>query len=440
MFRHLLHPLAAFALALVPACASDDTPTSPEGPGGPGGPGEQQPPPVTATGTIAYARGAEIRLVEPDGSADRALWSPTRPEPSFSVRGLVWRPDGTELAFSSDHEMATSLYERDIYAVSGNGSRLRKLTNAPGNGDLASLSKGTVTLRVQNNSGDGGPYFIYVTGAPEPQSVLIPPGTTRTLTFTNVADFGNTHQLAVAVYGAFRWYGAAAADVRPGSTADAGLLIIGSAGFQNLGADGPAWRSDGSKVAFISGARTCSLKQVPASPPPAAVAEPLLGEDYPGIVCAYDWSPVATRANELLVAETNFGVGSGWISQVTEGSRARVQPLVTYNSFTQILDLRWLPDGSGFLFAAYRYGSAFNENGNLYEYSFATKTVRQVTQFEKEFIRAFTISPDGQRIAFERAAAMHAATADVWVMRRDGSEQRVVARNARGPAWNPKRP
>ena len=435
MLRDVFPPIIACALTFAPACTSDGVTASAE---------DQAPGAPTAgaapAGTIAYARGAEIRLVEPDGSGDRALWAAPQPQPRFAVRGLVWRPDGTELAFSSDHEMATSLYERDIYAVSGDGARLRKLTNAPSHAALAPLAKGSVSLRVQNDSRDAGPYVIHVTGAAEPQSVLIPPSTSRTLTFKDVADLGDAAQLAVAIYGAFRWYGAAAADVRPGSTVDAGLLVITSVGLEHLGADGPAWRSDGSKVAFIAGAGTCSLRQLPANPPLGFGATPLLDPAFPGITCAYDWSPVAAAANLLLIAETDFGAGRGWIYQTAEGSRVRGQPLVTYESYTRVLDLRWLPDGSGFLFAATRYGSVFDESANLYEYTFATRAVRRLTRLENEYVRGFTISPDGQRIAFERAAAVDAPTSDVWVMRRDGSDPRLVARNARAPASNPKRP
>ena len=437
MVRHALLPFTLCALLFAPACSSDGPTSASEVPKN-----EPLPPPPgqVANGTIAYVRGAEIRLVEPDASGDRALWTPPQSQPGYSVTGLVWRPDGTELAFSSNHEMATSLYERDIYAVSGDGSRLRKLTNGPGLTELAALPKGSVSVRVQNNSGDAGPYFIYVEGASAPQSVLIPPAGSKTVTFTNVADLGNASQLAVAIYGAYRWYGGAAADVKPSSTVDAGLLIISSVGLENLGAEGPAWRSDGTKVAFIAGARTCSLKQVPVSPAPGFDSQPLLDPAYPGIVCAYDWSPVAASANELLVAETDFGAGTGSISRATEGSRSRAQPLVTYPSYTQLLDLRWLPDGSGFVFAARRYGSVFNENANLYEYTFSSGAVRQLTQLDDEYIRAFSIAPDGQRIALERAAAVDASTSDVWVMRRDGSNLQLATRNARAPAWNPKRP
>ena len=73
---------------------------------------------------------------------DRLLWRAPRPEPSFTVSGIAWRPDGAELAFSSDHEMATSWFERDVYVVGADGSGLRKLTNAPAACQLSVLRPG----------------------------------------------------------------------------------------------------------------------------------------------------------------------------------------------------------------------------------------------------------------------------------------------------------
>ena len=194
MIRDLLPAVVACLLAGTPACTGDATSPQTDSPETTTPPPDQPPPNAAATGTIAYARGSSIRLVEPDGSGDRALWSAPNPQPSYSARGLVWNPAGAELAFSSDHEMATSLYERDIYTLSGDGRRLRKLTNGPSHAELAALPKGDVTVRVQNNTRDAGPFVIYVVGAAAPLSPLVPPGTTKTLTFTGVADLGRRAQ------------------------------------------------------------------------------------------------------------------------------------------------------------------------------------------------------------------------------------------------------
>jgi hypothetical protein len=71
-------------------------------------------------GTIAYTNGREIRLIESDGSVDRVVWEV--PDTAYSISRLSWRPDGEEIAFASNHDMATSLYERDIFGIRPAGS------------------------------------------------------------------------------------------------------------------------------------------------------------------------------------------------------------------------------------------------------------------------------------------------------------------------------
>ena len=388
---------------------------------------------VTTSAAIAYVRGSEIRLVELDGSNDRVIWATPRPELHYTVSGLAWRPNGTEIAFSSNHEQAVSFNDRDIYAVRPDGSGLRKITNGPTHDRLASYPQGTVTVTVTNLSGDAGPYILYVLGAQEPQSALIAPGDSKTLTFPNVADFGDGVQPAVAIFGAFRWFGAAGADVRAGATADAGTLsITSSGGIENLGAVGPGWRSDGTKLAFLD-SPACILEQVPADPPPGFSFDPLLDPNL-FTPCAFDWAPAAVGVDQLLVALTDFDAGEGGIFRVAEGSTSKGQPLVTYPDYEQLTDLRWLPDGSGFLFA--KRTDLFDESVNLFEHVIATGQTRQITTLEGEHLRAFSVSPDGQFVAFERAAALD-GPADIGVMRRDGSDARLLVHDGTSPAWNP---
>jgi len=426
--------ILTFAIAL--ACSDSDSPAQPGGPDDPDGGGPSNP--GAASGSIAYVRAGEIRLINPDGTADRLLWRAPRPEVGFTVSGLAWRPDGAELAFSSNHEMATSWFERDLYAIGADGTGLRRLTNAPAVDKLGGLAKGTVTVRVQNVSASPGPYFIYVAGAPEPQQITLSAGSTRTLTFTNVADLGpNVEQVVVAINGIVRWFGGAVADVQSGRTTDAGLLTLSAfSGIEHYGADAPFWRADGSRVGYFS-LPACFLMEVPATAPMGPSQRQLLDQRTFGSTCAADWGPTAATADQLIyVDERNYSTrGETEFHRVSERSGTRGAPILTLGNYVRLFDMRWLPNGSGFLYA--RWNALTDETINIHAYDFTSRTTRQVTNFTGEFVRRFAISPDGRFIVFERVTALDSPS-DLWVMGIDGSNPRLLVRQAEMPAWNPR--
>ena len=426
--------ILTFAVAL--ACSNSDSPAQPDDSNDPDG--GTQPNPGAAAGTIAYVRGGEIRLIKPDGTGDRLLWRTPRPELGFTVSGMAWRPDGAELAFSSNHEMATSWFERDIYAVGADGTGLRRLTNAPALDKLASLAKGSVTVRVQNVNATPGPYFVYIAGAPEPQQITLSAGSSRTLTFTNVADLGaGVEQVVVAVNGIARWFGSAVADVQSGRTTDAGLLTITAfSGIEHYGADAPFWRADGSRVGYFS-LPACFLMEVSATPPNGPSQRQLLDQRVFGSTCAADWGPTTATADQLIyLDERNYSdKGQVELYRVSETSGTRGTPILTLTNYVRLVDLRWLPNGSGFLYA--RQNALTDEAINIHAYDFASRTTRQVTSFTGQFVRRFAISPDGRFIVFERVTALDSPS-DLWVMGIDGSNPRLLVRQAEIPAWNPR--
>lgn len=385
-----------------------------------------------ATGTIAYVRdGKDIRLIEPDGSNDRFVW--TSPLPTENgVSNVEWNPASTELAFISAHEGVVSFYEKDIYAIRPNGSGYRKLTNAPIYEELVEFSKGTVVVDVFV-AGSGGPYFVYVSGAAEPQTVIAGSPGTHTLTFTNVADFGDVLQPVVAINGEYRWFGAAAADVIPGQTVDAGTVSVSGQGIWHFGVNENqlSWRSDGSRIGFLFGLG-CQMKQAPASPPPGVADEPLLQPDILGFPCAMDWAPLPSIANQLLFAETDPFSFKGRIYRMTQGSTDPGEPLITYDYPNLVLDIEWLPDGSGFLFS---YADGGLSVANIYAYSFATEELTLLTDFSDELAAAMSISPDGKQVVFERAADATSLT-DLWMMNLDGSDLHLLVSNAARPSWS----
>lgn len=387
----------------------------------------------TAAGMIAYvgyntSNAAEIRLIAPDGAGDRRILSLPASAGGYAP-SLAWRPDAGELAFSSDHEAATSLFNSDIYAIRPDGMGLRRLTNGPDTSALAGYPKGSVTVNVQ--AGGGGPYLVYVAGAAAPQTVT---GSAR-LTFNNVADFGpGRQQGVVAINGLYRWLGGAA-DVQPGQTVDAGTLSIFGAG-SPYNVDRPTWRADGTDVGFISGIRCGSFDHVPANPPDGSLGATLLapnvGLDY---TCSMDRGPTLALANQVLYEDYDV-LTAGRIYRTSEGSTDRGQLLYSFDSAENLIDLKWLPDGSGFLFAV---TGNFQANSNIWEYNFATQAVTQITRFSSEFAGHFAISPDGQSIVFERAATGSAQT-DLWLMSRAGGNLRLFKSKASRPAWSLRAP
>ncbi|HYX28954.1 MAG TPA: hypothetical protein VE863_10320 [Pyrinomonadaceae bacterium] len=219
---------------------------------------------------IAYIRdGAEIRVVNPDGSDDHRIWSLPRPDlaATMGINGVAWRPDGNEIAFSSAHEAVQSLYLSDLYAIKPDGSGFRRITNPPDPSDYEKDRKGTVTVTVTNApagilAAPSTSFLVYVAGAAEPQQIGLPPGASRTLTFANVADLGAHPQPVVAMFGKSRWF-IPGADVVAGGKVNAGTLNISGRGLENFGAYGVAWTNDGSQLTYGLG-NCAGLFTVPA--------------------------------------------------------------------------------------------------------------------------------------------------------------------------------
>ncbi|MDQ4078434.1 MAG: hypothetical protein M3220_19590, partial [Chloroflexota bacterium] len=360
------------------------------------------------TGPIAYVRGDtqdEIRLIEPDGSRDRLLWAHGQADPQqvHGIWSLDWRPDGQEIAFSSTHENACSVFYVDIYAVQVDGQRYRRISFPPACDQLASYPQGTVRVPV-TNSGIGGSLtlFLYFIGAPGVQQVSLPPGGSTVVTFENVADFGDeVLQAAVLIEGANREISfASAVDVRADQTVESATIDLYHP-FSTWEARSPTWRSDGLRLGYVLNFN--QLMQIEPSPPPLELGESLVEEgQMPDFVDILAWGP-APVANQLLYVG-NDAFESEAIYRVTEDNPAPGEALLTYEPYENVLGLAWLPDGSGFLYAVQE--SEFFEpvQANIYEYRFSDGRVTQLTHLTNEYAGRLDVSPDGQQVVFERAA------------------------------------
>lgn len=392
----------------------------------------------TGSATIAYVRGEiEIRLIEPNGTGDRLLWTNKDAKPYSGINNLAWSPDGKELAFSSGHASATSLFHSDIYVIKQDGSGFRKITNPPDAGEYSKYPKGNVTVTVRNNAysfeasnATAGSFFVYVAGATAPQLVNISPGASKTITFTSVADFGKKAQAIVAIYGNYRWF-EGGTDVQAGKTVKAPDLTISGNGIEYFGAFHPVWRSDGSEISYRTG--TCTVDRVPVNPPEGEFFfEAMFVGKAPFGACSWDWGPTTALANQVIYTDNS---DESAIFLVTEGGTHPRKKLTNYSTIQyQLLhDLHWLPDGSGIVYST---TTIFRDASNIFSYDFKTKQTTQLTTLEHAFAKKFSISPDSEWIVYERSKEYDDnSPTDLWIQRMNGKDARMLVKNGSSPSW-----
>jgi WD40 repeat protein len=398
-----------------------------------------RPPANPPAGQIAYIKGGvEIRILESNGSNDRSLWTHPDAKPELGIYDVAWKPDGKELAFTSSHASAYSIYHSDLYSIKTDGTGFRKITNAPDRSEFTKYPQGDVTVTFRNfqvtyqqSQASSGVFIVYIAGASKPQMITLPPGASKTITFKSVADFGKKAQAIVAIWGNYRWF-MPGTDVEAGKNIKAPDFTISGNGFELFGTFRPVWRSDGSALSYRTG--VCTVNRIPADPPVGEYYyQPMFGGKAPFGSCDLDWGPTPALADQIIYTE-NETEGSG-IYQLKEGGTHPGKRLTAYSDIQyQILnDLHWLPDGSGLLYSTL---NLFRDASNIFKFDFKTNQTTQVTKLEGAFTRRFTISPDGQWIVYERATtADEDKGVDLWMQKMDGSSGKLFVRNATGPAW-----
>jgi hypothetical protein len=429
---------------------------------------------TTSGSVIAYVspsrENQQIRLVNPDGSADRLLWSlPAPVNRADGISTLSWKPDASELAFSSAHDGQRSLLASDLYAVSANGVRVRRLTAPPG--PVAGRPTGTVTLRVENYAG-GKELYAYVEGAPDFVRFTAPSETAWIITFTNVVDYGPGVRQFARVYNATSaplnfqcWFDAAAsADVQPGQVASAGTLTS----LMNTScpyAFMPSWSADGNSLSYLYREidraldRPNNIWRVASTAAPGTVGERLLNMGQyvarDEIFLLAQASPA--RPDELLFVENGATNNFIYRAPVDDAeNHTNISLGLCPRTTCFIPGLAWLPDGSGFVFARVEAGSSLGNpppaGGAIYRYDFASSRFNEILRVPGEAIGRLAIAPDGQTIVFERAAGLDSASdrvvfgprllcpCSLWTVATSGGTARQLVADGRAPAWSPAAP
>ncbi|MEX2536978.1 MAG: hypothetical protein WD273_15380 [Trueperaceae bacterium] len=392
--------------------------------------------------TIAYVpadTGDEIRVIDPDGSNDRQLWSHGEDDP-FEVYGiwdLDWSPDAREIAFASSHENYCSLFYSDIYAVGTSGGNYRRMSAPPACGELADYPKATVNVPVRNYGSDSLVIFMYFLGAPSVQQISLPAFGSGMITFDDVADLGaGVDQYGMMIEGSNRELAASTAvDVQPNgnhTTAEQSVYHPGSPGWESRS---PTWHSDGTRVGYLFSFNT--IYGIQEFPDLLELGDQLVtAEDMPNIIMHLNWNPAEEWADELIYVGWNYSTNSiYWVQEGTTDTPGT--PLLDFASYEEVLGLAWLPDGNGFVFSVLE---EFGEISNLWRYSFDTETATRITSFTEGFAGDLSVSPDGNEIVFERGTETDLGwdfiDSELWIVGRDGGNLRMLVENAAKPDWS----
>ena len=398
--------------------------------------GQTSPP----SGTIAYIRGAtEIRFISTDGSNDRKFWNHPDAKASLGIYDVTWKPDGKELVFSSAHASSYSVFHTDLYGIRPDGTGFRKITNSPDRSEFSKFPQGAVSITFRNYQvsyqqaeASAGVLVVYIAGAAAPQMITLPPGSSKTVTFSSVADFGRKAQAIVAIWGKFRWI-MPGTDVEAGKTIKAPDFVLSGNGMELFGAFRPAWKSDGTELSYRTG--VCTINRIPGEPPIGEyVYQSMFKDKSPFGACNWDWGPTKGLSDQIIYTENSGDASS--IFQMKEGGTHPGTKITSYSNLQyQILnDLHWLPDGSGLLYSTV---NLFRDAANIFKYDFRSKQTMQVTKLEGAYARKFSISPDGNWIVYERGTTNDEdKDVDLWIQKIDGSAAKLLVRDASSPAWS----
>jgi hypothetical protein len=417
---------------------------------------------------IAYVSSSttnrELRLIRPDGTQDTLLWQvpeETYPEDGIALGGLSWRPDGSELAFDSGHDWQRSLNIRDLYSISPNGQNLRRITRPPTPDNYDQYPQGTVTFVL--SAMEHGDVQIYIEGMSEPYSYFAKIGEDWTFTLP-MADLGDNQRQYMRIWDQDEFNATCHfseegwVDVIANTETDAGRIYFSIGGMSCPVLFAPSWVHDGSALNYIyqepdSVYSDNNIWNIPHSPETGSVGERSLdfgsyvnrGKPYRIVT-----GPTPETANDIYFLET--GSLSDYIYYMPANnpeSHTHIDLGLCPLTSCHILDVEWVPDGSGLIFSRQEDSATEGYFGIIYYYDIATSQTTEILRLPGESIGNLSVSPDGNSIVFERATSLYSGVETVsfgdrllcpcslWLVDRDGSNLHMLREDGRQPAWSP---
>jgi WD40 repeat protein len=408
-----------------------------------------------------------IRVINSDGSGGRSLWRiPSSSHPLDGIGSLSWRPDGAELLFDSGHDWQRSMAIRDLYAVAPDGSGLRRVSSPPGPEGYAAYPTGTVTFIV--DALEEGDAQVYIQGAAAPVEYVARSAESYRFTIT-VADLGPGIRQNIRVwdpdaldypclYSEEAW-----ADVAAGQTVDLGVIYFAPATSDQAcwHMFSPSWSYDSNRLLYLFREPTPfalpnnNIWQIAARAPNNQIGTRVLdmGEFVnPGRLYRVVFGPTAVRGDEMLFLQNESLIDLLWHATTANvAGRRQIDLGVCPRLSCELLDVAWLPDGSGFIVARYEtlYKSGGPpEGGVLYRYHFDDGELSEILRLPGEVIGKLAVAPDGTSIVFERGERLvDSVTASawgpavqcpcaLWQVNSDGSDVRQLVADGRAPAWS----
>lgn len=337
---------------------------------------------------------------------------------------LKWKPDGTEIAFTNDQEALFSPYYNDIYTIRPDGSRLRKVTNQPSQGEIKNGNFPHVTLtgKIANNATYLDPTKIpgpttitlCVRGALDPITLTL--GVNEEVSFTipdvAVLDDPNVFQQPAIIYWSnnFCHMGLEYEEILAGtvsdSTVDLGTLSFEAAECVEMPGDhylgDISWTNDGSAIGTVVNAMGGLLKFDSDSNTDLFGKKMTSSGFLPGNM---EWSPIDDRYLYVTNMSDDIYLSQNGIEPelLIEKAHERVSPA-------------WLLDGSGFIFV--KKGKTISDN--IYYFDLETKEIQQLTFLGEEKIVGVSVSADNRYIVFNRCNSSDVENRiyELWIMDR----------------------